>query len=51
MKYFTPELYLRLQERDSAAMDAADSAWNDAVERYDRSLQTILHELPASLAN
>lgn len=44
MKYFTPELYTRLQDRERDAMDAADAAWSDVAERYDSYLQTILPE-------
>jgi hypothetical protein len=46
MKYFTPDLYVRLQDRESEAMDTADAAWEDAAQRYDGYLQTILPELP-----
>lgn len=46
MKYFTPDRYVRLQDREPAAMDAADAAWTDAAERYEGYLQTILPELP-----
>lgn len=46
MKYFTPELYTRLQDREPEAMDAADAAWTTAAESYDNYLQTIQPELP-----
>jgi hypothetical protein len=49
MKYFTPDLYLRLQDREPDAMDAADTAWSDAAERYDNYLQSILPELPSAV--
>ena len=49
MKYFTPDLYIRLQDREPDAMDAADAAWSDAAERYDSYLQTILPELPPAV--
>lgn len=49
MKYFTPDLYIRLQEREPDAMDAADAAWADAAQRYDSYLQTILPELPPAV--
>ena len=46
MKYLTPELYLRLQLPDQVEMDAADAAWDKAVQRYDRRLKAIWPELP-----
>jgi hypothetical protein len=46
MKYFTRERYLALQDRGEDAMDAADAAWDDAVQRYDTYLQTIRPEMP-----
>jgi hypothetical protein len=49
MKYFTPELYIRLQDREPKAMDAADAAWTDASKRYDGYLQTILPELSSTV--
>jgi len=38
MNYFTPELYKRLQDSGTAAMDAADAAWEAAEERYEQHL-------------
>jgi hypothetical protein len=49
MNYFTRERYLALQERGDDAMDAADAAWDEAVERYDAYLQTIRPEMPESV--
>lgn len=49
MKYFTPDRYIRLQDREPAAMDAADTAWSDAAERYDSYLQMIVPELPPAV--
>ena len=49
MKYFTPDLYIHLQEREPEAMDAADAAWAGAVQRYDNYVQTILPELPPAV--
>lgn len=49
MKYFTPDLYIRLQQREPDAMDAADAAWDEAAQRYDNYLQTILPELPPAV--
>ena len=41
MKYFTPELYTRLQDSGTAAMDAADAAWEAAEEQYEQHLQRL----------
>jgi hypothetical protein len=49
MRYFTPDLYVRLQDQGPNAMDAAEAAWADAAERYDGYLQTIVPELPPSV--
>jgi hypothetical protein len=49
MKYFTPELYIRIQDCEPEAMDTADAAWTDASERYDDYLQTVLPELPSAV--
>ncbi len=49
MNYFTRERYLALQERGDEAMDAADAAWAEAVERYDADLQTVRPEMPESV--
>lgn len=49
MKYFTPELYIRLQACEPEAIDHADAAWTDASEQYDSYLQAILPELPSAV--
>lgn len=49
MNYFTRERYLALQERGDDAMDAADAAWDEAVECYEAYLQTIRPEMPESV--
>lgn len=49
MKYFTPEMYARLQDREPEAMDAADEAWADAAARYDSYVQSILPQLPPAV--
>lgn len=41
MNYFTPELFLRCQDPDPAAMDAADAAWEAAEARYEEHLQEL----------
>lgn len=48
MKYFTSELYSRLQNPDPAEMDAADDAWRKAETSYRRKLQRIRLKLPKS---
>ncbi len=50
MKYFTPELYLRLQDTSSdEVMDAADEAWEKVAEKYRRYLKRIFKRLPKGL--
>jgi hypothetical protein len=46
MKYFTSELYLALQAEDDEAADAADAAWDVAVDAYSARLQAIRGRLP-----
>src|SRR5487761_596404 len=48
MKYFTPELYASLQAPETAAMDEADAAWQQAEHAYERRLKAIRPELPPS---
>lgn len=48
MKYFTPELFVALQADDDDAMDAADAAWEDAVEAYSKRLSIIREGFPES---
>lgn len=49
MNYFTRQRYLALQERGDDAMDAADAAWEEAVQRYDAYVQSIRPEMPESV--
>ena len=43
MKYFTPELYMQLQNpRD----EAADAEWDRRVERYDAELDRLMPQFP-----
>jgi hypothetical protein len=50
MKYFTPELYLALQDFSSdEAMDTADANWEAAAKRYRRTLRRLLPSLPRGL--
>ncbi len=41
MKYFTPELFSRLQNFDPGAMDAADADWEAAEARYEDRLREL----------
>lgn len=50
MKYFTPELYMRLQDFSSdEVMNAADAAWEQARQRYHRLLKRIWPRLPSGM--
>src|SRR5207244_827640 len=50
MKYFTPDLYQRLQDFSSdAAMDAAEAAWEGVRRRYQRYLRRLFPTLPRGL--
>ena len=47
MKFFTPELHIRLQDFTSdEAMDAADAASAAAADSYHRHLEEIKHDMP-----
>ncbi len=46
-----PERYLALQHAEPEAMNAADTAWEDAVEQYDAFLRSIVPELPEAVRN
>ncbi len=46
MKYFTPELFVKLQAGEDGAMEAADLAWENASDRYSRRLRKIKAALP-----
>jgi hypothetical protein len=41
MNYFTPDLLVRLQVRDPAAMNDADAEWEAAEQRYEQRLQEL----------
>lgn len=51
MKYFTPELYVRLQSCEGDAIDALHAEWERAASAYQRRLKKIRTELPKSLRN
>jgi hypothetical protein len=44
MKYFTPELYERLQNFDPAAMGAADTEWEAASAKYEQHCSSLHSE-------
>ncbi|HEV3004114.1 MAG TPA: hypothetical protein VGX78_06605, partial [Pirellulales bacterium] len=48
MKYFTPELHVRLQGLDAREMDQADAEWERAEQKYRRRLKAIRAKLPQS---
>lgn len=50
MKYFTPDLHIRLQDASPARMDAADEEWERALAKYQRHLASIRAKLPSSAA-
>ena len=49
MKFFTPDLYVRLQASDTSAMDVADAHWEAAEANYEHRLQIIRPQLPSSV--
>jgi hypothetical protein len=49
MKYFTPELYTRLQSPAPEEAEAADAAWEQAVDHYEQSLEALRPALPESV--
>lgn len=48
MKYFTPDLHLKLQLPGSVDMDAADAEWEAAEAAYEHHLAAIRNKLPSS---
>jgi hypothetical protein len=49
MRFFTRELYERCQSDDDAVLDAAEEAWESALQGYQQHLQAIEPQLPAHL--
>ncbi|MGI8980203.1 MAG: hypothetical protein ACR2FY_13340 [Pirellulaceae bacterium] len=49
MKYFTPALYQRFNSNNLDIADAADTAWDNAQEKYQQRLAAIRKRLPAAL--
>src|SRR5438094_7957878 len=50
MRFFTPELYLRFNSRDSAVALTADEAWERAIAKYDEYLATFRERMPSQVA-
>lgn len=48
MKFFTPELYARLQRSDLSDVQAADDDWEKAEAQYERRLEAVRDKLPES---
>ena len=49
MKFFTPEMFIRLQASDPDAADQADEAWESALSHYRRRLDRIHLILPRAI--
>ncbi|MFL6216686.1 MAG: DUF4085 family protein [Blastocatellia bacterium] len=49
MRFFTPELYLQFNSPDEAVADRADEAWEKAIHKYQRHLQSIRPKLPSQV--
>src|SRR5712675_1792886 len=49
MKYFTPELCVRMQSCEGNAIDTLHAEWEHAASAYERRLKKIRTELPKSL--
>ena len=48
MKYFTPELYLRLSSKNRTVVEKAHNDWEEAIQGYAEQLNRIAPKLPAS---
>jgi len=46
VRYFTPELYLKLQSSDEKTLHAGAQGWERAIEAYARHLEKIRAQLP-----
>jgi hypothetical protein len=49
MQYFTPELYLQFNSADDAEVDRAETAWDAAIQNYQRYLKTHRAKMPANV--
>jgi hypothetical protein len=46
MRFFTPDLYLRFNSPGDEIANEADEAWEEALARYQRHLETIQDQMP-----
>ena len=46
MRFFTPELLMRLNSKDGEVVDRAMQTWEEAIVAYNQSLPHVLSELP-----
>jgi hypothetical protein len=51
MRFFTPELYLQFNSSDDEVADSADQAWEQALQAYQRHLETLRDRMPTSVSN
>src|SRR5437660_8293162 len=51
MKYFTPELIVRMNSRSDQELAAALEEWEKSVDDYERHLSDIERKLPRSVRN
>ena len=49
MLFFTPELYLRFNSRDTETALAADAEWEAAIVRYHEHLATLSDKMPSQV--
>jgi hypothetical protein len=49
MRYFTPDLFLRLNSSNSETVDKAVEQWEKAIVSYKKRLQKIQREMPSQL--
>ena len=49
MRFFTPELYVRFNSSDEDQANAADAAWEAALQGYQKHLDGIRERLPSQV--
>lgn len=49
MRYFTPELYIRFNSPDDDVADAANEAWENALEDYQNHLASFRDKMPSQV--